>query len=72
MINWTARLEAIQKAFDLLDVVRGKSEGGGGAAVKFVINMPTWDAPATPDPKIIDVQSTPILDEDDAGDSSPK
>ena len=68
MVNWTARLEAIQKSFDLLDVVRGKSEGGGGAAVKFVINMPDWDKPEPP--KVINVESKLI--EDDAGDSSPE
>jgi len=59
MINWGARLEAIQKAFDLLDVVRGKNEGGGGSMVKFVINMPSWDKP---DPTIIEAQAETIDD----------
>ena len=61
LINWGARLEAVQKSFDLLDVVRGKSEGGGGAQVKFEIVMPHWDAPQ-PEVKVIESEGK-ILDD---------
>jgi len=60
MIDWDARLSAIQKAFDLLDAVKGKSEGGGAAPVKFVIQMPDWDKPAAP--KIIEAKAEDATD----------
>jgi hypothetical protein len=60
VIDYDSRLIAAQKALDLLDVVRGKNEGGGSAPVKFVINFPEWEKP---EPKVIEAQGTIIEEE---------
>jgi len=62
VIDYDSRLIAAQKALDLLDVVRGKNEGGGSAPVKFVINFPDWEKP---EPKVIEAHGTVIQEENE-------
>lgn len=62
LVNWDARLTAVRQALELLDVVRGKSEGGGSAPTKIVINYPDWEKP---DPKIIETTGIVIQPDDE-------
>lgn len=59
--DWDARLTAIRQGMDLLDVIRGKNEGGSSAPVTFIINAPDWEQPEPA--KIINAEGTEVKEE---------